>query len=333
MFAREAHAGGAAELVQHCRVVRDYDGLLIHQVWVGHFRPRGQIMRDLCQEPGAAIAAAPNHDTVGAGHPQGGGGVVLCQNVAIDDHRKAGRLFHIGHESPVRSAGVKLLPGASMHRHHPDAGFPRDPRQGWGVEALVVPAHAHFQRDRHIDGVHRGLQDRGGGDLVAHQSRARHLADSDLFHRAAEVDVDQIGAFVHGNARRLRHRNRVAPRQLHRGYAACAIDLGHGQRFRVLADHCPGGNHFRDNHAGAKRFGDPAKWQVGDAGHRRQDDRGIDANPAPKGDWYEGRKIVFRTEAAYHLGKLARGGAMRNGAMSTSPLDPRGPREHTPSES
>ena len=58
----------------------------------------------------------------------------------------------------------------------------------------MVPAHAHLQRHRHRDGAHRRREQPPGRFLVAHQRGAGLLADRHLLHRAAEIDVDQVGA-------------------------------------------------------------------------------------------------------------------------------------------
>ena len=157
----------------------------------------------------------------------------------------------------------------------------------------MVPTHAHLQRDRDRDRFHRGFQYRGGSDFVAHQRGAGHLAHRDFLDRAAEIDIDQIGALIGGDSRRLRHRHGVASRQLHRRDPSRAVHLGHRQGFLVFANHRPGGNHFRDDHAGAKGFGDAAKGKVGDTRHRRENDRYVDANPAAEIDGRECRKTVL----------------------------------------
>ena len=65
---------------------------------------------------------------------------------------------------------------------------------------------------------------RGGGDLVAHQRAAGHLADRDLLHRAAEIDVDDVGAATDGDPRRLGHRRRIAAGELD-GATGAAVEL------------------------------------------------------------------------------------------------------------
>jgi hypothetical protein len=59
-----------------------------------------------------------------------------------------------------------------------------------------------------------------------HQRRPGALPDGDLFHRAAEIDVYQVSAAAVRDARRLRHRRRLAPGKLDR-IRPVAVDAGH----------------------------------------------------------------------------------------------------------
>ena len=155
------------------------------------------------------------------------GRVVLGQDVAVDDDGDADSFLDLAHEGPVGGAGVELLTGAAMHGDHADAGLLRDAGETRRVQAGVVPAHAHLQRDRDRDGFDGRLQDRRGGDFVAHQRGPGGLADGDLPDRAAEVDVDQMGAFIDRQTRGFGHRGRVAAGKLDRGNTSVTVDLGH----------------------------------------------------------------------------------------------------------
>src|SRR6185437_15844160 len=91
--------------------------------------------------------------------------------------------------------------------------------------------------------------------------------------------------------------------ELHGGDAAAAVHLGHAQGVAVLAAHRPGGDHLGDHHPGALLLGETAERQVGDAGHRRQDDRRVDADAAAEVDRREGR-TRGGIGIAHELGKL-----------------------------
>ena len=199
------------------------------------------------------------------------------------------RVLHLPDKVPVGAAGVELLAGAAVHRDHADAAVLRDARQPRRVQAGVVPAHAHLQRHRHRHRPHRRLQDARRRRLVAHQRGAGQLADRDLFHRAAEIDVDDVGAAIDRDPRRLGHRRRVAAGELHRGGLPLWPSSSAIRRVvAVLPHHRPGGDHLGYHQPGAKLPGEPAERQVGHARHRRQDDRRLDSDTAAQVDRAQG---------------------------------------------
>ena len=121
---------------------------------------------------------------------------------------------------------------------------------------------------------------RAAATFVAHQRAACHLADRDLLHRAAEVDVDDVRTARDRDARRLGHRRRIAAGKLERGRRA--LERRHAQRVAVLAHHRPGRDHLRDDQSRAESAREPPERQVGHARHRREDDRGVDRTPPPR---------------------------------------------------
>ena len=107
----------------------------------------------------------------------------------------------------------------------------------------------------------------------SHQRRAGRLPDRHFFHRAAEIDVHEVGAQPDGDLRRLGHGLRLASRQLHRGRAAPAHHFRHAQRVAVLAHHGPGGDHLRDHEPRPHLLHQGAEGQVGHARERGEDHR------------------------------------------------------------
>ena len=79
---------------------------------------------------------------------------------------------------------------------------------------VAVPAGAHLERDRDARGGDDRGEDAADQRLVAHQRGAGGPV-ADLLRRAAEVDVDDLGAEVDVHARRLGHHRRVVARDLH----------------------------------------------------------------------------------------------------------------------
>ena len=159
-----------------------------------------------------------------------------------------------------------------MHRDHADAARFGDPRERRRVAIAVIPAGAHLQGDRQVDRLDGGFENPRGMQLVAHQRRAGMAVDH-LFHRAAEIDVDQPRAAIGIELRRLRHDPRLAAGELHRHRLLVGAALRHRQRLPGLADRRLAGDHLRHHQRGALLFDHAPERQIGDAGHRRQDHR------------------------------------------------------------
>ena len=173
---------------------------------------------------------------------------------------------------PIGIAGVELAASAAMHRDHADAAGFGDPRESRRVAMALVPAGAHLQGDRQVDRLDGGFENARGMQLVAHQRRAG-MAAHDLFDRTAEIDVDQPRAAIGVELCRLGHDPRLAAGELHRHRLLVGAALRHCQRLPGLADRRLAGDHLGDDERGALPFDDPPERQIGDARHRRQDDR------------------------------------------------------------
>ena len=199
-----------------------------------------------------------------------------------------------------------------MHREQADSRFGGDFGEARGVEGLVIPAHAHLEGDGHIDGADGGFEQFGGQHLVAHQGAAGHLPDGNLFHRAAEIDIDDIGTAIDRDARGLGHGDGVAPRELEGAWLA--VKLGHPERCLVLADHRPGGDHLGNHEPGAEFAREAAERQIGDAGHRRQDHRHVDRDAGAEVDRRKAG-VCGVQRIAHHLGKLMRHARRCNAAL------------------
>ncbi len=91
MLAREPHAGSAPKCAQHRVVMLQQICFCVARAGSARSLPCAQEMRDLGGEPGAAVAAAPDHHAIRAGAAQRLGRIVLGDDVAVDDHRDADR--------------------------------------------------------------------------------------------------------------------------------------------------------------------------------------------------------------------------------------------------
>ena len=105
------------------------------------------------------------------------------------------------HQLPAGAALVELLPGAAVDGDHLRAGIDGAPRDLGGVEAVVVPAEPHLDRHRQRRCRDHRLDQRQRLVGHPHQRRAG-IAVGDALGRAAEIDVDDVGAGVMRRSRR-----------------------------------------------------------------------------------------------------------------------------------
>src|SRR5271165_4781189 len=127
MFAREADARAGAELAEHRVIVPQEDGFLPGQGRLRQPLAGAEVVRRLSREPRPAVAAAPDHHAISARSSESGGGVVLGENIAVNNDRDADRLLYTPHKRPIGGAGVELLTRATMDCDHTNACVLRNP--------------------------------------------------------------------------------------------------------------------------------------------------------------------------------------------------------------
>ena len=159
-----------------------------------------------------------------------------------------------------------------MDGDHPGAGIHRPPRDVGRIEAVIVPAEPHLDRDRQRRRAHNGLDQPLRQVRHAHQGRAGKAVGHAL-GRAAEIDVDDVGARVLGDLRRRAPSTALRSRRA----APCAAGPGDAASLRRMSSlptpERAAGDHLRDDEPGAISRGQPAHRSVGDAGHRREEAR------------------------------------------------------------
>ena len=107
-----------------------------------------------------------------------------------------GVIFHRG----LITAGA----GAAMDRQRDNTRVFGHLRNTHGITHVRRPAGAHFQRDRHIHRRDNGVEDVVYQPFVAHQRRTSGFI-TDLFGRAAHIDVDDLSTGCHIEARGFGH--------------------------------------------------------------------------------------------------------------------------------
>jgi hypothetical protein len=110
---------------------------------------------------------------------------------------------------------------------------------------------------------------------VAHQGRAG-IDAADLLRRAAQVDVDDLGALFDVEARRGGHSRRIVPGNLHRDRPRLAGMVAPQAGLLGLPERGVVGGHFGKTQPRAQRAAEHAERAVGDARHRRQPDRVVE---------------------------------------------------------
>ena len=158
----------------------------------------------------------------------------------------------------------------------------RGPRLEAGARA-VLEAAAHLDGHRQVDGVGDRRDDPRGAAGVLEQRGARtglrHLAD-----RAAEVDVDDVGARVGDHPGRLGHHGRLGAEDLHGERMLVRRDAQVSECPLVLVVQAGAADHLRADQSGAEAAALAPERLHADAGHRREHETGRNLHrPDPPG--------------------------------------------------
>ena len=195
--------------------------------------------------------------------------------ISVADYRNVECLDHLGDLVPTGLAGKHLGSGAGMQGKRPGAGVLHPQRDAHGVAGLIVPA---------APGLHRYRQ-MGGADDCAndphHQIKIPKAAGSAvplhyLFHRAAEVDVDELRLIVLGDETRgLRHGVGIRTVDLNSDRSLDLLELRPFERRPDPAADRFGGEELGEHEVRAHAPADLAEWRLGHSGHRRQNEREV----------------------------------------------------------
>lgn len=226
----------------------------------------------LAENPGTSLRRAPDHDAVRAAlfqRLQCLGGTI---DVAIDEHRHAHGLLDRGGRFVFRRARKEICARPSMHGDSGNAFVLGKARDRYGIAVFTVPARAHLERDRNTRSRDDGAQYPRDQRLIAHERGARG-AIADLLGRAAEIDVDDLGAEFHVHARGIGHHGRVIARNLHDARLGLSAVIHPQTRLGRIPEVNVGRDHFRRRDPRAHSPAEPAEGQVGHARHRRESER------------------------------------------------------------
>ena len=254
----------------------------------------------LLEQPRIAEAAPPDHGHVRAGELQDAHRVLRGEDVAVGDDRHGHRLLHLPDGDPVRLPAVHLGTGAAVDGDGADARLLQHFCQLHRVDAALVPAPAHFYRHGHGAGLDHGLGQARRLLRVAHQGGAVAVGHH-LSHGAAHVDVDDVRA---GHLRRddggLGHAGDIAAEDLGGGGTLVGRQLQQTAALFILIAQRLGADQLRAAHTGAQLAAYLAEGHVGDAGHRRQIQLGVDLYVS---DVHERLLCVYCVSAGYFTTK------------------------------
>ena len=147
-----------------------------------------EIVRDLRGSQGRPCAARPS---ITASAPEIRRAASASSKVLISPLTTSGMEMasRTGRTALQSARPCKTGSGCARDRDHLHAGGFSAPRQFRRVDAGVVPAEPHLQRDRYGSRADRGLNQGKRMVQVAHQCRAG-LLRCDVFRRATHIDVD-----------------------------------------------------------------------------------------------------------------------------------------------
>ena len=193
--------------------------------------------------------------------------------VAGSEHRNRDRPRDLGDEVPIGKAAVALLRGAAVNRDRLRARVLDAPRQ---LAAFTSPS-SHPLRILTVTGIFTAFDIAamivGGMRRLAHQAAAGVVL-RDLRHRAAHVDVDDVGAHLLDDARGFGHLRGLAAEDLNRDGTLFLGVFGVLERAIDAANQAFAADHFGHHEpAAALALHQAAKRGVGHARHRRDDKR------------------------------------------------------------
>ena len=227
---------------------------------------------DLSKQPGISLSPPARHYRVAAGFPQHAHRVRAGKNIAIAEHGDGHRLLHLPDDTPVRLAGVKLIPGAGVDGDSLRPVVLTDFGDFHGVDAVRIPAGADFRRHRQAGSIRRRPHDFPQQGRFPHQGAALPRS-GDFRGRAAEIQVNELKPRLRKLRRRSRHVFRFPTEQLQAAVPFPGQSLKQLQGVSIFApgiDPALGGEHFAYCPAGPHFMAQKPHHRVADPRHGRK---------------------------------------------------------------
>src|SRR2546422_3222064 len=154
--------------------------------------PAGDEVPGLREDPGIAERAPGDHDPGAVRVGPHRDDVFRGGDVAVPDDRDVEGLDDAADLVPVRRTGEHLRPGAGVQREGLGAGLAAALRNGNGIALRLVPAAPDLDGDGEMRCTSHRPDDARDQIEILQAARSAVVLD-DLFDRAAEVDVDEVG--------------------------------------------------------------------------------------------------------------------------------------------
>src|SRR6056297_746775 len=264
MFAHMAHGFAGPETFNEQFQVVTGDLASLRGVRMSR-RTAGHEIQSLPDQPGVAVAAPADHDCVAAGCGKHCFNALGIEQIPDADNRGADGPLELPQVTEVRTSGKALTAGPGMQRDRVDALCFGDAGNFQKVHPAGVPAASQLDRERSRSGFTDGPEHRAGPGRVVQQcaagARANHLA-----HRTAEIDVDQVGFFLHHTGR-ISHPLRIFAEQLDCQRTLLRYGAQQFAGGRTTEEQPVGTDHFGENQPGPKPFHDQPIGEVADACH------------------------------------------------------------------
>ena len=235
-----------------------------------HFA-RGQIVLHLAEYPRPAVGRPADHHAVHAVAVEHLRGLRSRIHIAVADDRDSYLrvVLHFADQRPVRFAAVHLGACAAVNGERGDAHVLQAQCDLLDVLRLLVPAQPRFDGHGLAHRLHDPARHLDHQRHVAHHARSG-AAPGDFLHRAAEVDVYDVGTGRFGHAGRFDHRFDQVAVKLDAHGTLRRVDFEFFERLGRVADQPVRRNEFRVDHVGPEPLAHVAERRVGHVFHRRQ---------------------------------------------------------------
>tara|TARA_B100002003_G_scaffold36894_1_gene32285 strand:- start:883 stop:1770 length:888 start_codon:yes stop_codon:yes gene_type:complete len=224
------------------------------------------------ENPRISDCGAANHHPVTAGVRLHALDIRRRAHIAVANHRHRKRLLHRRDGIPIGVPGISLNARTRVHRHQAGAVLLQCARHLQIIARVIVPSQPDFCADRNLHSRDQSFHQPRNQARVAHHSSASSPL-SDLLHKTAHVDIDNVGAEIlqplrgihnafHIMPVKLKHNRALvlAEAQLLLGAQAAAappLQLVHVDEFGVAQRR-------------AQRSADRPKRQIGESRHRSE---------------------------------------------------------------